>query len=77
MSTFLLYLRVQVMALVCGIVGPIFLAVYFAAQPDPTLKWMYFAGLVITGIDVLVALVITNGIIARRKPAPTKEHDPT
>ena len=77
MSTLLLYLRVQLMALVCGIVGPIFLAVYFAAQPDPTLKWMYFAGLVITGIDVLVALVITNGIIARRKPAPTTEHDPT
>ena len=77
MSTFLLYLRVQLMALVCGIVGPIFLTVYFAAQPDPTLKWMYFAGLVITGIDVLVALVTTDGIIARRKPAPTKEHDPT
>lgn len=77
MSTFLVYLRVQLMVLVCGIVGPIFLTVYFAAQPDPTLKWMYFAGLVITGIDVLVALVITNGIIARRKPAPTKEPDLT
>lgn len=77
MSTFLLYLRVQLMVFVCGIVGPIFLTVYFAAQPDPTLKWMYFAGLVITGIDVLVALVITNGIMARRKPAPTAEADPT
>jgi hypothetical protein len=77
MSTFLLYLRVQLMVFVCGIVGPIFLTVYFAAQPDPTLKWMYFAGLVITGIDVLVALVITNGMMARRKPAPTAEADPT
>ena len=44
------------MAFVVGIMGPIFLTVYFAAQPDPTLKWMYYTGLVITGIDVLVAL---------------------
>ena len=38
--------------------------VYFAAQPDPRWKWMYYAGLVITGIDVLVALAITDRMLA-------------
>ncbi|MDT5323937.1 MAG: hypothetical protein QOF25_1089 [Mycobacterium sp.] len=43
-----------------GIVGPIFLVVYFAAQPEPTLKWMYWAGLFVTATDVLIALALTN-----------------
>lgn len=73
MPTFLLYLRVQLMTFVFGIVGPIFLTVYFAAQPDPTLKWMYFAGLVITGIDVLVALAITDRMLAARRTRPPVE----
>jgi hypothetical protein len=60
MSTFLRYLRVQAFVFLCGIVGPIFLVVYFAAQPEPTLKWMYWAGLFITAIDVLIALALTN-----------------
>ncbi|MFV8051802.1 hypothetical protein [Mycobacterium sp. 48b] len=60
MSTFWRYLRIQVMVFVVGIVGPIFLIVYFAAQPDPTLKWMYFAGLVITAVEVLIALELTR-----------------
>jgi hypothetical protein len=41
-------------------VGPIFLVVYFAAQPESTLKWMYWAGLFITTADVLIALALTN-----------------
>ena len=45
---------------VFGIVGPIFLIVYFAAQPDPTLKWMYWFGLFITAADVLIALALTS-----------------
>ena len=36
MSTLRVYLRIQLMTLVFGIVGPIFLVVYFAAQPDTT-----------------------------------------
>lgn len=76
MPTLLLYLRVQLMTLVVGIVGPIFLTVYFAAQPDPTVKWMYCAGLVITGIDVLVALAITDRMLAARKAAPKPEPGP-
>ncbi|HEX7826972.1 MAG TPA: hypothetical protein VF477_18870 [Mycobacterium sp.] len=70
MSTFLRYLRVQAFVFVCGIVGPIFLVVYFASQPDPTLKWMYWVGLFITAIDVLIALGLTNA--ASRPPAPRK-----
>jgi hypothetical protein len=49
------YLIIQGMMFVFGIVGPIFLIVYFLAQPDPTLKWMYWWGLA-TFADVLIAL---------------------
>ena len=45
---------------VFGIVGPIFLIAYFAAQPDKTLKWMYWFGLFITAADVLIALALTS-----------------
>ena len=48
------------MTLVFGIVGPIFLIGYFAARPDPTLKWMYWWGQFITAPDVLIALGLTN-----------------
>ncbi|NKZ10183.1 hypothetical protein HGA11_04270 [Mycolicibacterium septicum DSM 44393] len=60
MSTFWRYLRIQAMVFVAGIVGPIFLIVYFAAQPDPTLKWMYFTGLIVTAVEVLLALELTR-----------------
>lgn len=76
MPTFLLYLRVQLMTFVVGIVGPIFLIVYFAAQPDPTLKWMYFTGLVITGVDILAALLITDRMLAVRRTRPNPEPEP-
>ena len=66
MLTLRRYLVIQGMTLVFGIVGPIFLFVYFAAQPDPTLKWMYFAGLIITAVDVLIALLVTDA--TRDKP---------
>jgi hypothetical protein len=54
------YIVIQATTLVFGIVGPIFLIGYFAAQPDPTLKWMYWCGLFITAADVLIALGLTN-----------------
>ena len=60
MSTFKRYVVIRAMTLVFGIVGPIFLVGYFAAQPDPTLKWMYWWGLFITAADVLIALGLTN-----------------
>lgn len=59
MSTFWRYLKIQAFILLCGIVGPIFLVIYFAAGPDPTLQWMFWTGLLITAADVLIALAIT------------------
>ncbi|KAA0102821.1 hypothetical protein [Mycolicibacterium sp. P1-5] len=73
METFLAYLKVQAMCLVFGIVGPIFLAVYFAVQPDPTLKWMYYWGLVITAIDVLIALGLTDQTMRARQVTREQE----
>lgn len=63
MSTLWVYLRIQAMMFVFGIVGPIFLIGYFAAQPDPTLRWMYWWGLLITTADILIALIITDGTV--------------
>jgi hypothetical protein len=65
-DTFRVYLKIQAMCLLCGIVGPIFLMVYFAVQPEPTLKWMYYWGLVITTIDVLLALGLTDKTMRAR-----------
>jgi hypothetical protein len=63
MSTFWVYVRIQLATFVFGIVGPIFLVIYFAAQPEPSLKWMYWFGLFITAADVLIALSITESVI--------------
>ncbi|WP_460355710.1 SHOCT domain-containing protein [Mycobacterium sp. ZZG] len=60
MSTFWRYVKVQLFVLLCGIVGPIFLVIYFATSGDPLMKWMFWVGLLITAVDVLIALVITN-----------------
>lgn len=62
MSTLWIYVRIQLATFVFGIVGPIFLVVYFAAQPEPTLKWMYWSGLFITAADVLIALAMTDNV---------------
>ena len=66
MSTFKRYVVIQAMTFVFGIVGPIFLIGYFAAQPDPTLKWMYWWGLFITAADVLIALGVTSSLTESR-----------
>ncbi|VEG55185.1 membrane protein [Mycolicibacterium aurum] len=65
MSTLRAYLRFQAMMFVFGIVGPIFLAIYFASQPDPTLRWMYWWGLFITAADILIALALTDSATPR------------
>lgn len=56
---------------VCGIVGPIFLAIYFATQPDPSMKWAYWAGLFITTADILIALALTTAGDQSKAPADT------
>jgi hypothetical protein len=49
------------MVLLCGgLVGPIFVAVYFATGQSGLLKWMFYVGLLITAADVLIALAIAN-----------------
>lgn len=62
MSTVWLYVRIQLMTFVFGIVGPIFLIGYFASQPDVTLRWMYWWGLFITFADILIALAVTDSV---------------
>lgn len=60
---FLRYLKAQGWVLLCGgIVGPIFLIVYFAlgAMARPLLHWMFWAGLFVTAADVLAALALAN-----------------
>ena len=60
MSTFWRYVKIQAFVLLCGIVGPIFLVIYFATGADPLLAWMFWTGLLITAADVLIALAITG-----------------
>ncbi|WP_166902584.1 SHOCT domain-containing protein [Mycobacterium sp. DL440] len=59
MATFWRYVRIQAFVLMCGIVGPIFLVIYFVSGADPMMKWMFWMGLLITAIDILIALGIT------------------
>ncbi|WP_099039890.1 hypothetical protein [Mycobacterium neglectum] len=59
METFKRYLMFQAMMFVFGIVGPIFLIMFFASQPDPALRWAYWWGLIITVGDILIALWLT------------------
>ena len=57
------YLKAQLVVLLCGgLVGPIFLIVYFALGPmaRPYINWMFWVGLFVTALDVLVALALTN-----------------
>ncbi len=59
-STLTTYLKIQGQLFVYGIVGPIFLLIYFGATPNYDMKWMYWWGLLITTADVLIALEITD-----------------
>ena len=67
MATFWTYVRIQLICFVFGIIGPIFLVVYFSAQPDPTVRPMWWVGLFVTAADVLIALVVTDHVM-RSKP---------
>lgn len=57
------YLKAQGLVLICGgLVGPIFLIVYFALgqMARPLLNWMFWAGLLVTAVDVLAALALAK-----------------
>jgi hypothetical protein len=71
-ATFWRYVKIQLMVFVFGIVGPIFLTIYFATQPDPSTKWAYWAGLFITTADILIALALTGASDPNKAPADTR-----
>jgi hypothetical protein len=71
-ATFWRYVRIQLMVFVCGIVGPVFLAIYFGVQPNTDMKWAYWAGLFITAADVLIALALTNASDPKKTPADVR-----
>jgi hypothetical protein len=71
-ATFWRYIRIQLTVFVFGCVGPIFLGIYFAVQPDPTMKWSYWAGLFITTADVLIALALTNASAPDKVPTDVR-----
>jgi hypothetical protein len=57
------YLKSQLIVLLCGgLVGPIFLIVFFALGPTSRayIGWMFYVGLFITTADVLIALALAN-----------------
>lgn len=57
------YVKAQLIVLLCGgLVGPIFLAVYFAlgVGTRPYIQWMFWVGLLITAADVLIALALAS-----------------
>lgn len=71
-ATFWRYLKIQLTIFVFGCVGPIFLIIYFATQPDPSMKWAYWAGLFITTADVLIALALTSASDPSKPPADVR-----
>ncbi|WP_304118606.1 hypothetical protein [Mycolicibacterium bacteremicum] len=80
MDTLKFYLKIQGQLFVYGIVGPIFLLIYFGATPNYDMKWMYWWGLVITAADVLIALGITERRARQdriaRSPVPRSSGSP-
>ncbi|OBI82788.1 SHOCT domain-containing protein [Mycobacterium sp. 1245805.9] len=55
------YLKAQLIVLLCGgLVGPIFLIVYFTVGFQDLLGWMLYVGLLITVVDVVIAIALAN-----------------
>jgi Short C-terminal domain len=55
------YLKAQLVVLLFGgLVGPIFVIVYFAIGQPSEIKILFYIGLLITAADVLIALWMTN-----------------
>lgn len=67
------YVKAQLMVLLCGgLVGPIFLGVYFflGEAERPYIAWMFWVGLLVTAGDVLVALALAS--YGAKRDAKTK-----
>lgn len=61
------FVRTLAFMLVCGIVGPIFLIIYFASGSDPLIGWMLWTGLGVTLLDVVLAVAIASGRTASQR----------
>ena len=65
------YLKAQLIVLLCGgLVGPIFLVVYFALGQGSLMQWMLYVGLLITVADVLIAFGWPTSARSRRPRRP-------
>jgi hypothetical protein len=55
------YLKAQLIVLLCGgLVGPIFLVIYYTSGMSELMQWMLYVGLLITVADVLIALALAG-----------------
>ncbi len=70
------YLKAQLLVLLCGgLVGPIFLIVYYTLGMGDLMRWMLYVGLLITVVDVLVAIAWANyGAKSSAKNAELEQH---
>lgn len=75
METFKRYLMFQAMTFIFGIVGPIFLILFFASPRDPSLRWAYWWGLFITVADILIALWLAGSASPQRAPKDVRLGD--
>jgi len=70
------YVKSQLLVLLCGgLVGPIFLVVYFALGQLEILSWMLYAGALVTVLDVVIAIWLANfGAKSAAKSAELEQH---
>jgi hypothetical protein len=71
------YLKAQLVVLICGgLVGPIFVVVYYAMGDFAyAIKWMLYVGVLITIADVAIAIGLANfGKNAAAKTAELEQH---
>jgi Short C-terminal domain len=70
------YLKAQLIVLLCGgLVGPIFLIVYYTLGMGDLMQWMLYVGLLITVADVLIALALANyGAKSSAKNVELEQH---
>jgi len=61
------FVRTLLFMLVCGIVGPVFLVIYFASGGSDLIGWMLWTGLGVTVLDVVLAFVIAWGRTASQE----------
>jgi hypothetical protein len=53
------YVKVQARMLFFGMIGPVFVVMYFLSDRDPFMNWFLWSGLLVTAVTVLLAVVFT------------------